>query len=285
MLDIFSRLATLILVFYLYKWMFVQDCVFLKGLGFKQAAAIGRILGEKSIVSSLTAGYVTDKLIAAGETPACTNGRIKYLKACIRWGYKMDLIDSPAIADKISYLPDPERKEKLMEKFMEPEELQKLLDSMDNNRWKLLTRFLCLSGLRIGELIALADKDVGDKYIRINKTYDIKLNKLQSTPKTATSNRDVYIQQELADCIKEMRKERRIMLLAAGASSKLFYPDVNGGYLHYFAFKKYLAENSKRVLGRKLTPHACRHTMTSIFAGQGASIDTISRRLGHNMSN
>lgn len=249
-----------------------------------QAAAVGRILGGQSIVSSLTAAYVTDKLISAGETPACTNGRIKYLKACIRWGYKMDLVESPALADKISYLPDPGRKEKLMTKFMEPEELQKLLDSMDNNRWKLLTRFLCLSGLRIGELIALTDKDVGDKYIHVSKTYDVKLDKLHDTPKTDTSNRDVYIQKELADCIKEMRKERRIMLLAAGASSHLFYPDAKGGYLHYSAFNKYLAENSLRVLGRKLTSHACRHTMTSIFAAQGASIDTISRRLGHSDS-
>ena len=249
-----------------------------------QAAAVGRILGGQSIVSSLTAAYVTDKLISAGETPACTNGRIKYLKACIRWGYKMDLVESPALADKISYLPDPGRKEKLMTKFMEPEELQKLLDSMDSNRWKLLTRFLCLSGLRIGELIALTDKDVGDKYIHVCKTYDVKLDKLHDTPKTDTSNRDVYIQKELADCIKEMRKERRIMLLAAGASSHLFYPDAKGGYLRYFAFNKYLAENSKRVLGHKLTPHACRHTMTSIFAAQGASLDAISRRLGHSGS-
>lgn len=249
-----------------------------------EAAAIGRILGGQSLISNLSVAYVTDKLISAGETPACTNGRIKYLKACIRWGYKMDLIESPAIADKISYLPDPSKKEKLLTKYMEPEELQALLDAMDNTRWKLLTRFLCLSGLRIGELIALTDKDVGSKYIHISKTYDIKLNKLSNTPKTDTSNREVYIQEELADCIKEMRKERRVMLLAAGASSALFYPDIKGGYLHYFAFNKYLAENSQRVLGRKLTPHACRHTMTSIFAAQGASIDTISRRLGHSDS-
>ena len=74
------------------------------------------------------------------------------------------------------------------------------------------------------------------------------------------------------------------MPLAAGSSSHLFYPDAKDGYLRYFAFNKYLAENSKRVLGHKLTPHACRHTMTSIFAAQGASLDAISRRLGHSGS-
>ena len=41
MLDFFSRLATLILVFYLYKWIIVQEYVFIKGLQFKQAAIFG----------------------------------------------------------------------------------------------------------------------------------------------------------------------------------------------------------------------------------------------------
>ena len=40
-LDFFSRMASLILVFYLYKWMFVQEYVFIKGLEFKQAAVFG----------------------------------------------------------------------------------------------------------------------------------------------------------------------------------------------------------------------------------------------------
>lgn len=249
-----------------------------------QAKACARIIGGESIVDKLTVAYVTEKLLTAGETAACTNGRIKYLKACIRWGYKMDLINSPAIADKISYIPDPGKKEKLMTKFMEPEELQMLLEAMHVNRWKLLTQFLCLSGLRIGELIALDDTDVTLKYIRIRKTYDMKLGVLQDTPKTDTSNRDVYIQPELADCIKEIRKERLIMLLASKTKSRLFFPDASGSYMHYYAYNKYLSETSKRVLGRKLTPHACRHTMTSIFAAQGASLDAISRRLGHSGS-
>ena len=41
MLDFFSRVASLILIFYLYKWIFVQEYVFVKGLEFKQAAVFG----------------------------------------------------------------------------------------------------------------------------------------------------------------------------------------------------------------------------------------------------
>ena len=152
---------------------------------------------------------------------------------------------------------------------------------MTVTRWKLLTEFLCLSGLRIGELIALTDKDVSERYIHIDKTYDLRTDTTSDTPKTDTSNRDVYIQPELARCISKMRKERKVMLLAAGVVSPLFYPDMDGGYLHYHSYNKYLKETTESVIGRRLTAHACRHTMTSIFAGNGASLDTISRRLGH----
>ena len=47
---------------------------------------------------------------------------------------------------------------------------------------------------------------------------------------------------------------------------------------------KYLKENSLRILGREITPHALRHTHASLLLEQGISIDTISRRLGHENS-
>lgn len=58
----------------------------------------------------------------------------------------------------------------------------------------------------------------------------------------------------------------------------------SGGPVRYFAYNKYLRENSDRILGRKLTAHALRHTHASLLLEQGVSIDTISRRLGHENS-
>ena len=245
-----------------------------------EAKAVLTILGADSLVDRLTVAYVTERLLAAEEIATCTNARIKYIKALIRWAHRSDLINSPALADKLQYLQDSRRKEKLQTKYMEPEELEAVLDAMTVTRWKLLTEFLCLSGLRIGELIALNDADVTD-YIHISKTYDLRTETVSETPKTETSNRDVFIQEELADCIEQMRIERKKMLLKSGKRSDLFYPDPDGKYMHYPAFNKYLKENTQVILGRALTPHACRHTMTSIFAAQGVDLGTISRRLGH----
>ena len=47
------------------------------------------------------------------------------------------------------------------------------------------------------------------------------------------------------------------------------------------SIKKYLKDNSKRILGRSITPHTLRHTHASLFMEQGLSVDAISRRLGH----
>lgn len=250
-----------------------------------ESKAIIRMLGGDVIVECLTVSHVMKKLTSSGETATNTNARIKYFRALIRWGYKSDLLPSPGLADKLEYLPDRRKKEKLRDKYMEPKELEDVLDAMNITRWKLLTEFLRLSGLRIGELIALDDADVGEKYIRVDKTYNISTGGLHDTPKTDTSTRDVYIQDELADCIKRMRAERKKTFLKIGGKSDLFFPGYDVGYLHYDAYRIYLKETTERVIGRPLTPHACCHTMTSIFAAQGASLDAISRRLGHSDSN
>ena len=149
--------------------------------------------------------------------------------------------------------------DKMQEKYMEREELQAVLEAIDVKRWELLTRFLCLSGLRIGELVALEDKDIDDEYIHVNKTYS--LDGKVSAPKTAGSVRDVYIQPELAAVIQEIRTYMRSQKLAFGKPSKLFFPDEDGSYLHYNNYRIYFKRICKKTIGKSITPHACRHTM------------------------
>lgn len=64
----------------------------------------------------------------------------------------------------------------------------------------------------------------------------------------------------------------------------LFLFSRNGTYIHYYSYNKYFKENSFRILEREVTPHALRHTHASLLFEQGISIDTISRRLGHENS-
>ena len=176
----------------------------------------------------------------------------------------MEFIPAPEVtrAERIKMGKNKSQGELIQDKYMEHEELTAVLEAMEVQRWALLTRFLCLSGLRIGELVALDDKDIDDEYIHVSKTYSLATHKV-STPKTAGSVRDVCIQPELAAVISDIRKYMRMQNLCLDAPSKLFFPDEDGGYLHYDNYRKYFKSICKKTIGRPITPHACRHTMVS----------------------
>ena len=240
---------------------------------------IVRLLGEDTLVNRLTAPFVDKRL---DSEPVTFNERLKRFKAWIRWAYRMDLVDDIRYIDKlIPKKTDPVRV-KDAEKYLEHDEIRTLLTGMSVEKWKLLTEFLILTGLRIGEAIALNDKDVSD-VIHVTKTYSPLLHGI-STTKTATSTRDVDIQPELEDCIHKIRNFIRKEKMMYGYRSSIFLPDIDGNYISYDAYSKYFRENCEHLLGRRLTPHALRHTHTAMMAEAGVPLETISRRLGHSDS-
>lgn len=243
-----------------------------------------RILGANTIVSCLSAGYVNEKFTLLEEDIGTTNERITRLKALIRWGFKNDLIDDISWLNKLEKGKDTKKKEKLEEKYLEADELNILLKNMGIAKWRFLAEFTALSGLRIGEAIALNDADVSTKTrkIVVDKNRD-SVNKVTGYPKNSTSNREVYMQDELyALCVKIkafMRRER----IARGYISPLFISDEHGDYLNYYSYNSYLKDVARRVLNKKIeiTTHVMRHTHTALMAEQEVPLEVISRRLGH----
>lgn len=240
-------------------------------------------LGSDILVSSLSAGYIKQKMDTLNLENGSYNEYITRFKAMIRWGYENDLVADIRYLDKLKKLPSDTRREKLVNKYLEREELSALLKEMALERWELLTEFLVLSGLRYGEVCGLEQKDVSrsEQTIHVTKNYDYNNQVLTST-KTFTSTRDVFIQPELADVCKKIDD----FFDAAGLrkSSTLFFPDLDGGYMHYYDYAKYMRETSRRAIGREITPHILRHTHVSLLAEAGVPLEAISRRLGHSGS-
>ena len=235
---------------------------------------------DDAYMDNLTAGYVRKKFIESGKENRTLNGYIKILKTFWLWCYRNDLVQSRELADKLSPFQDIPKRARIQDKFLETDEMNKLLDAMTEKHWNLVTRFLLLSGLRIGEFIALNNTDVWGKYIRVNKTYDAN-NKVITSAKTFDSTRDVFIQDELRDVIEQIHEYTKWQAEVFDYESDIFFPNIDGGYLHYEAYAKYLREVSERVLLRKVSPHITRHTHASILAMQGMTLDAISARLGH----
>lgn len=239
------------------------------------------LLHSDVIVNKITAQYVRDKLSEQGTK---TNEYITRFKAMINWGYENELIDNISLTRKLKVVNEISEHQKVKYKFLEPDEVKKLLEYMEHSipEWYYLTKFLVLSGLRVGEAVALNTNDVDD-YIHVSKTYDPN-NLVLTTPKTAESNRDVYVQPELAELIKTIRIYMHDVQKSSKISSSLFMHNVDGCILSYYAYKKHLKKCAAASLGYDITPHILRHTHASILLAQGVDTDTISRRLGHSDS-
>ena len=242
-----------------------------------------KIIGSDALCDRLTASIIMDRLLSTNKANVTINTYLTRLKAMLRWGYQHDMC--PDIAGKLKLLPDKSERQKIADKYLEKADLKKLLDGMKVEYWKNLTQFLALSGLRIGEAIALeySDLDLKARIIHVTKTFSLTVKKT-TPPKTIDSVRDVFMQDELLSLCRKLVAQAKRQALEMGYKSDLIFCDIDGNYLDYAVYEKYLRENGQAILGRKLTSHVMRHTMTSLFAESGVDLSVIARRLGHHDS-
>lgn len=235
--------------------------------------AVNLQLDPLSPLEKLNSLRLREAISAISPENVTYNERLARYKAFLRWCFENELLAAD-FWSKIKPLPDLKR-QRIQDKYLEPDELTKLLDSMRQPLWRYLTSFLVLTGLRIGEAIALERADL-DEYITVSKTFSMITRKV-GEPKTLDSNRLVYVQPEL----RELLDRYAVFRLDYCPKSRLLFPGPDGKYLSYEAYNKYLKGHSEKVLGRRITTHALRHTFTSLFGAAGVDLDAISRRLGH----
>lgn len=246
------------------------------------------ILGENTVIDRINANYVKTAFKSSDKRTATLNTYLIHFKRIIRWAYKNDYIENIQYLDKLEPLKEPASRipvthtDSCIEeaKYLEASEINKLISSMKSKIWRDMTEFLVLTGLRFGEAAALtiSDIDLKNRLIYITKNYSSKQH-LLSTPKTERSNRQIYIQDELLELCKSLKREAMIQRLASG--SDLIFSSKRGAYVTHTTYYRYLIVYSRKYLQKEITPHALRHTHGSLLLEQGMSIDAISRRLGH----
>nr|DAG66582.1 MAG TPA: Integrase [Caudoviricetes sp.] len=249
------------------------------------------LLGADTIVDNITSQYFNEQLLSSGKPIVTLNSYITRFRAMLNWGYKNDYHDNYSLLSKLELFQNSEQEKSVCEsrKYLEKDEINILLEYMSSRElwhWYFFTNMLLLTGMRIGELIALKDGsvDMNNRVIHIVVTYDYR-NGVVTTPKTDKSVRDIHIQPELALLIKKCRLWRKQMLLANGLKSNLFIPCIHtGSCTSYDAYCKFLREVSEHELNQRITPHKLRHTHASLLAEAGMTDDQIARRLGHNRS-
>lgn len=224
------------------------------------------------IVSDLTTPIVKRVFLECNKPVSTKNRYILLLNNFLRWcheyGYTQELIN-------LSFEKDKVRSKDAGDLYLEAPELKELLEELSGTMDGYICQFMALTGCRIGEAVALTLDDITDKYIRITKTYD-PLNRQLNTPKTMTSERDIYIQPELRTMLKEFLDWRRLNMMAYGIRTDKLFFSRTGGYYDTNNLRLKL-----RKISSKLHPHIFRHTHVALLAEQGLSLETISRRLGH----
>ena len=243
-------------------------------------------LGADTLVNKLSAHYVAERIADYKQRAATRNEMLRTFKTVMRWAYRNDLVESVEWIQKLEKYPEPTIKEKNAMKYLEREELTLLLSEMKVPLNRLLVEFLALSGLRIGEALALQkfDVDLENRVIVVNKTLDLQTGELLNGAKTYASNRDVFIQDELLELCKGIKAYLARMSLACGFRSGFFFSDFDGKPLSYHRVNKYFRENCERVIHRRLSLHSLRHSHASLMFEAGASLQAVSHRLGHSDS-
>ena len=179
---------------------------------------------------------------------------------------------------------------KKQNKFLDAVELKSVLAQLTKlaPRVALLIEFMSLTGLRIGELLALRYCDYDEKKatININGTLqyfykngsDIK----RGTPKNIYSVRDVTLD---ARCVKILNSiitdNKRQSLWFKGYEEQGYIFTAKRGNPYDMQYINKLLKQV-HIEGKHLTTHIFRHTHISILAESGIPLKAIMQRVGHN---
>lgn len=240
------------------------------------------IVGD-AYMDKLTAGYIRKKLTESGKNNQTINQYQDVFKTFWKWAYRNDYVQTMEVHDKLTSFRTTPKAYRIQDKYLETPEVEKLFNAMTDRRYYLFSKFALLTGMRVGEIIALNDVDCWGSIIRINKTWD-KANHIVTSTKTVKSAREIHIQPELRECIDEIREYMKHQREVFGYNSELFFPDADGTHFKYGSYNKYLGRLTTEVLGRRLGCHVFRHSHASILAMRGMSLEAISERLGHDGS-
>ena len=203
----------------------------------------------------------------------------------LKYAFKIGLIDSNPF-DRVIKPKKPAKKKK--DNFYTKDELETFLNgARDAGMMKYtLFRLLAFSGMRIGELIALewSDVDFFRKTVSISKTLtlDKKGKFTVGSPKTASSNRTIMLDDETMNTLQKWRAEqsRRIVYLGK-PKNDLIFPSEYGEHFSSTTVMNWNKKIAEKQGLRKIGLHGFRHTHASLCFEAGLTMQDVKDRLGH----
>lgn len=195
----------------------------------------------------------------------------------------------------VKTLEDLEKTEK---KFLEPDELKRLLDELYRTdktyRIGLLAEFMAYNGCRIGEAIAIKPEniDFDKKVVHIHGTLDKTVGYakgLKTTTKTVASYRTVSLSKREIEILKEFLQINELSKNTRKKFTDLGFIFVtkNGVPIQNNSFNLAIKRANERLdepIDKHLTSHIFRHTLVSRLAENNVPLKAIMSRVGHSDS-
>lgn len=216
-----------------------------------------------------------------------------FFKYCNNMGYIRENPISLVILPRYTQtLEDYEKKQK---KFLSKEEMSMLLSSMNKNcldirqkRIILLFEFLFLTGLRIGEALALRweNIDLDKNILHVKYSLDYHTVKAKegrlSLPKTVDSIRKLFINDRCIEILLWYKKENE----ASNFQADFIFLNCKGNLHALNSLTVFLKRQAVKAKIPDKNPedfstHLFRHSHISLLAEMGLPVKTIMQRVGH----
>lgn len=184
----------------------------------------------------------------------------------------------------------PKNKNKKKRPVMDEEQVSRFLKLLDEKDWegdfKTVIKVLLYTGMRSGECLGLAWKDIDfeNKTISINHNLaDIGGKHYLSTPKTESSIRVIGMSDVLADILREQKayQDELIKYVDNFAHPEMIFTSSLGNYKDRSALNTSFKRFLKGTEFDFLTLHQLRYCNATLLLNSGVDLKVVSEHLGH----
>lgn len=230
---------------------------------------------QYSKIKSITWQNFFDDL-EENQSPHTAAACLKFARAAANYAQKHNLVNDN-IFSKIEKIKMP----KADINHLTVEKLKFVLEECKKSYpqyYTLLYTFIG-TGAREGEIFALnkADFNHEEKTLKIDKQFT--RNKLKLSPKTSTSNRKIYIFDDLANLLSEHVK-------TLDNSSPLLFPNKTGNYINASNFRERFWKPLLKLckIEERIRLHDLRGSYIDMLLSSGLSIKFAQNQAGHSKS-
>ena len=234
--------------------------------------------------------FATHKSMIRGEmkTLSPSNAKRIYciLQSLFKFAVMQGCIKETPCKNVILPKKNPLEEDKQM--HLTAEELPEFLSMFQKySAFNTIILVLLFTGMRSGECLALQWEDIDFKnkkiYIR-HSLSDVGGTHFLTTPKTKTSIRHLFMDDNLVALLKKHRSEQRKLQMALGSPfshPEMVFTSATGNYKDRSCLNTQLKRFLKGTKFEYLTLHKLRHTNATLLLNNGVDLKIVSEHLGH----